>query len=527
MKFLKKNIKAPEVDLAPVYKFYSNGDYKEALSVLDTLTHNFPKDSLLYSIGGDCFMSLTEYEKALLCYEEALKLSPKNIIIFIKKIECLLLNGNTEEALELCSDAILIAPDNSNLYISQGQIFQKSKKFNKAIDSYNKAIKLSPNSKEAFNNKAFSLECLRDFEAAVVCAQKAIEIKNDYSPAFFNLGVSAMHLRLFDLSMQSFNKAIKLEPNCEKYKFAKATLLLLYGDFNNGWALWESRWKLDKLFSPKLETNRPVWTGNKNAKLLVWPEQGIGDQILYSPLLSDLSSKCSELILILDSRLIPLLTRSIGDFCTIYPDNGKESELDYDEHIAMGSLCQYFRINKKDFESSRYGFLKDDKVKTACIKKNLLSSAPLNNKLCGISWKSSSKSLHKNIPLKSFIKLLDLKGYTYVNLQYGDTADEIKLVRDELGIDIISYDEVDNFNDIDGLTSLIQACDVVISIDNLTCQLSGALGKKTHLIISYGGGWWGWMADGSDSPWYNSVQIYRQGADGNLSNLFLKLKERL
>jgi hypothetical protein len=112
-------------------------------------------------------------------------------------------------------------------------------------------------------------------------------------------------------------------------------------------------------------------------------------------------------------------------------------------------------------------------------------------------------------------------------LQYGDTTDEIKSIRDELGIDIISYDEVDNFNDIDGLTSLIQACDVVISIDNLTCQLSGALGKKTHLIISYGGGWWGWMADGSDSPWYNSVQIYRQGADRDLSNLFLKLKERL
>ena len=527
MKIRKKKLKVSDSNLALVYKFYFNGSYKKALSALDALTHDFPKDSLLYSIGGDCYISLAEYEKALLCYEEAIKLSPDNILLFRKTIETLGLCGKIEESLKLCNKAINIAPDNSDLYLLQGKFFQKSKNFTKAIDSYNQVIKISPNNVDAFNNKAHSLESLRDFEAAVVCAKKAIEIKNDYSPAFFNLGVSAMHLRLFDLSMQSFNKAIKLEPNCEKYKFAKATLLLMYGDFKNGWALWESRWKLDKLFSPKLETNRPVWTGNKNAKLLVWPEQGIGDQILYSPLLFDLNEKCSELIVILDSRLITLLTRSIGDFCTLYPDNGKESELDFDEHIPMGSLCQYFRINEKDFESSRYGILKDDTVKTAHIKKNILSSAPLNNKLCGISWKSSNKNVHKNIPLKSFIESLDLKGYTYVNLQYGDTADEIKLVRDELGIDIISYDEVDNFNDIDGLTSLIQACDVVISIDNLTCQLSGALGKKTHLLLTYGGGWWGWMADRSDSPWYNSVKIYRQGSDRNLSNLFLQLKQEL
>ena len=453
------NQEISDQDLAPVYKLFSKGNYKEALLLLDNLTQNFPNNDLLYTLGGNCYSNLKEYELAIPCYEEA--------------------------------------------------------------------IKINPNSADSFNNKANALENLQKFDEAIFCAKKAIQIKPDFALAFFNLGVNAMHLRLFDLSIQSFNKAIELEPNCEKYKFAKAILLLMYGDFKNGWALFDSRWKLDKLFSPKLETNLPVWTGNKNTKLLVWPEQGIGDQICYSSLLPDLNRKCSELIVIVDSRLISLLTRSMGDFCTFYPDNGKESELDYDEHIAIGSLCQYFRTNEKDFKSTRNGFLKDDAIKTAHIKKNILSSAPLNNKLCGISWRSSSKSVHKTPPLKSFIELLDLKGYTYVNLQYGDTADEIKVVRDELGINIISYEEVDNFYDIDGLISLIQACDVVISVDNITCQLSGALGKKTHLLLTYGGGWWGWMADGSDSPWYNSVKIYRQGADGNLSNLFLKLKQEL
>ncbi|MDC0127831.1 tetratricopeptide repeat protein [Methylophilaceae bacterium] len=522
------NLQASEEQLAPVYKLYLDGHYKEALSALDNLNHDFPNDPILFIIGGDCYALLKQYDLAIVCYEEALKVSPENISIYKKKIEVLGFQGKVEEASDFCQEAIKVAPNDSDLYIFRGDIFHKLVQFDKAVDSYSKAIKLNPNSAVAFCNKSNSLIELQRYEEAVASAKKAIQIKYDYSLAFFNLGVAAMNQRLFDLSMQNFNKAIDLEPNSAKYKFAKSTLLLLYGDFKNGWTLWESRWELDELFSPKLETNRPVWTGNKNVRLLVWPEQGIGDHILYSSLLSDLSKKCLDLIVILDERLVDLFRRSMGDFCTFYPDNNKKIELDYDEHISIGSLCQYLRTNEKDFESSRYGYLKDDQDKTDNIKKDLLALTPLNKKLCGISWGSTSKKTgtHKTIPLKTFIQMLDLKGYTYVSLQYGDTADEIKLVQDELGVDIISYNKVDNFNDMDGLASLIQACDTIISVDNITCQLAGALGKEIHVLLTYGS-WWGWTANRIDNPWYDSVKIYKKGVDEPWLSLFDKLKANL
>jgi len=453
------NQEISDQDLAPVYKLFSKGNYKEALSLLDNLAQNFPNNYFLYTLGGNCYANLKEYELAISCYE--------------------------------------------------------------------KAIEINPNSADSFNNKANALENLRKFDEAIFCAKKAIQIKPDFALAFFNLGVNAMHLRLFDLSMESFDMAIQLQPNFEKYKFAKSTLLLLFGDFKNGWSLWESRWKLDKLFSPKLETNCPVWTGDKNSRLLVWAEQGVGDQIMYSGLIPDLSKICPDLIVQVEPRLISLLDRSLGDKCTFYPNN-KSLSVKYDKHIAMGSLCQYLRNDEKDFESSRYGFLKDDEIKTANIKKDLLALTPSNNKICGISWRSVSPKtgIHKTIPLKFFIETLALEGYTFVSLQYGDTSDEIKEVKDELGIDIVSYEKVDNFNDIDGLASLIQACDTVISVDNVTCQLAGALGKGIHLLLTYGS-WWGWMANRSDSPWYDSVKIYRQGVNEAWPSLFLKLKANL
>ena len=522
-----KNLRASEDLLAPVYKFYFNGEYREALSVLDVITQDFPNDPILFSLGGDCYVSLKQYELAIQCYEEALKLSPKNIKFMSKKIEVLCLCGKIEESLELCYEAIMIAPDDSNLYLFQGNIFQELGRPEESIDSYNKVIKLNPNSADAYCNMSNSLENLGKFDEAIIYAKKAIQIKPDFSLAFFNLGVAAMQTRSFDLSMKSFNKAIELQPNLAKYEHAKATLLLLFGDFKNGWNLWESRWNLDRLFSPKLDTNCPVWAGDKNSKLLVWAEQGVGDQIMYGGLIPDLSEICPDISVQVDPRIVNLFNRSMGDKCTFYPDN-KSLPVKYDQHISMGSLCKHLRTDEKDFESSRYGFLKDDKDVTADIKKDLAALVPKNTKLCGISWRSGNLKFgkRKTIKLKNLINSLDLKGYTFINLQYGNTKDEAKEVKDELNIDVVSYDKVDNFNNLDGLTSLIQCCDIVISVDNITCQLAGALGKETHMLLPYGSNWM-WMVERNDSPWYDSIKIYRQGADNDWLSLFKRLKNNL
>ena len=444
----------------------------------------------------------------------------------------LIANGDYKEALTSIERLSQKFPDNYILYDIGGQCYYSLKQYELAIECYDESIKINPDNADTLNNRGDALGQLLIFDEAISCIKKAIKIRPDFDLAFFNLGVFAMHLRLYDLSINSFDVAIQLRPNFAKYKYGKSILLLLYGDFRNAWVLFESRWKLDKLFSPKLETNRPLWTGNKKAKLLVWPEQGVGDHIMYSALLPDLKKKCSNLIVLVDPRLVSLLRRSMGDLITFYPDNVKVAELEYDEHIAIGSLCQYLRNDDKDFKSTRNGFLKDDKIRTSEIKKNLLVlNTQTNKKICGISWRSQTPLVghHKSIHLKDLIEVLDLKGYTFVSLQYGDTADEIKEVKDKLGIDVISYEKVDNFNDIDGLTSLIQACDVVISICNVTCQLAGGLGKEIHVILTFGT-WWGWGVGGPGNPWHSSVNIYRQEDNeqtwhGLFKRLKLNLKE--
>ena len=122
--------------------------------------------------------------------------------------------------------------------------------------------------------------------------------------------------------------------------------------------------------------------------------------------------------------------------------------------------------------------------------------------------------------------MLALPDVDFVSLQYGDTGEEIEQVRSRSSVTVLSYKDVDNFHDIDGLASLIQACDFVVSVDNSTVHLAGALGKDTRVLLPFVPNW-RWLMDRDDSPWYASVKLYRQGSDRNWSGVFESVRSDL
>ena len=113
-----------------------------------------------------------------------------------------------------------------------------------------------------------------------------------------------------------------------------------------------------------------------------------------------------------------------------------------------------------------------------------------------------------------------------VNLQYGDVTDEIIKLKDDHGIEVTQVPDVDNRNDIDGLAALIMACDEVISIDNATVHLSGALGAKTKILLPFNRNWQ-WGTSGSSSYWYNSVELYRQQSADDWKKVLEQLKANM
>ena len=110
-----------------------------------------------------------------------------------------------------------------------------------------------------------------------------------------------------------------------------------------------------------------------------------------------------------------------------------------------------------------------------------------------------------------------------VCLQYGDVRKEVDYIKEKYGIEIIILEEVDLFNDIDDLAALTWACDYVVTIDNITTSIAGALGVDTYLLLARNS-YWFWGINQDKSLWFPSIKILRQDVLGNWNHPLSKIQ---
>ena len=135
--------------------------------------------------------------------------------------------------------------------------------------------------------------------------------------------------------------------------------------------------------------------------------------------------------------------------------------------------------------------------------------------------KNDSIGKNKSMTLEDLKDLLMLPDITFVDLQYTDTSEE-STIQARYGIEVLKLEEIDNFNDIDGLASLIDACDCVVSVSNTTVHIAGAIGKETYFTRE--GKIMVLVKRSEQSIWYKSIKIIEQTKIGQWIMLFNKLK---
>jgi len=259
-----------------------------------------------------------------------------------------------------------------------------------------------------------------------------------------------------------------------------------------------------------ISTSKPIWNHGRGQRVLLWAEQGIGDEVMFASIIPELHASCSKLIVNLDERLIPIFRRSFPNDIEYSSREKPISENEYDAHIPMGSLPQYFRQAAESFKKTSQGWLFANEKKTDNLRQKLLADE--TETLIGISWHSTTPRLGaeaKVLSLSQLAKTLYAPKTKLINLQYGDVSEEIERLNNEHGIEVIQLPEIDNTNDLDGLASLIMACDKVVSISNFSIHLAGALGKEAHVLLAYCSDW-RWGQKPYSNYWYDSVCLHRQ-----------------
>jgi hypothetical protein len=296
------------------------------------------------------------------------------------------------------------------------------------------------------------------------------------------------------------------------------------------WRLYENRFAT----YPKESRNKFITKNffDKNfdslGRAFIFKEQGIGDQILCASVFHEIDKKEKVIYLEVDEKLLPVFNRSFKNLKFVTERNRPKSD-SYETTFGIASLPSFFRKNVNSFNIERNSFLKSDKNKTSTFRQRLLSDAPLN-KICGISWRSKNETIgkYKNLDLINLKEILGLQGITFVNLQYNPPLEELKLLEAEHKVRIKNFSEVDLFNDVDSLCSIVDACDFVVTISNVTAHIAGALGKKVFLMVPYSKGrLWYWHDSLKQSLWYPSVQIFTQTETGDWSVPINEIKVKI
>jgi len=523
-KALRINPHFYEAKLNKACLLQDSSDYENAILLFESAINSSPQYPHAYFNLGTLLQNLNRLDAALLNYDKAIAIMPKYIDAYINRGNILRELGQLEEAIICFDKVIAINPSSADAFNNRGIVYDELKKYEDAISNYDQAISLSPFFADAHMNKGNTLRKVKKLEEAILCFKNVVEIEKDNVDAYINLGNSLKELKRIDESIEAYDKAIFINPNFAEAYFNKSLAYLLLGNFNEGWKFYEWRWRQVKPFSPKrcLEQKR-FWDGSKlNGILLVLPEQGVGDEILYLGILNDVKNQVDRLIVAVDKRLVSICNRSFENISFVSVDE-VDKNFNCDAQIYMGSLGQYFRNDKKCFQNVRTGYLKADRFKTNEIRKKLT----INNKIiCGISWASANKEFgdNKSISIIDLIPLFSFQNMHFVDLQYGDARDELQLLFERTGASIVDMENIDKFNDIDGLASLIDACDVIVTVSNTTAHLAAALGKPVFIILPQGHGLlYYWQIDRHDSPWYPSVKLYRPNIIGSIDDTLLQI----
>ena len=425
--------------------------------------------------------------------------------------------GNNLLALERVEEALLANRRNGVAHSNKGNILLSLDHPIEAIEAYKRAIKLTPNYAEAHSNLGNGFQVIGDYSQAIECYQRALKMEPSNLDFKLNLGNAYSRMNSYEKATQIYEEIINLNPSNPSAHFYLAQIQLFLGKFQAGWMEYEWRWLTIENDSKPLKTSRQAWQGESfEGCLYIWAEQGIGDQILHASMLPELRKFPQKKIISVEKKLLPIFKRSFPDFefidkATFLPEH------EYDQHIPIANLGKFFRNNKNDFIDAEKNYL----VANEQIIYRARDGESLGGKkLCGISWKSTNKSLgkQKSIALMDLSELLKIKNVDFINLQYGDTAAEIRNVNSALDIKINDVQDIDLYEDIDSVLGLIDACDIILTTSNSTAHLAGGLGKEVLLLLPFSvGRFWYWHDIDGVSLWYPSIRVFKQEKQGDWS----------
>ena len=443
-----------------------------------------------------------------------------------------------------CRQAIAADPSLSQSYVNLGMVLREKKKLDEALVAAKKGADLDPNNGAALSNLGNVYMDLHRYQEASTCFRKAMEFQPSFATSYFNYGNALRLLHVLDKAHYYYNKALALNPErgeflhnqglvyqeqglhkeaLEQFRAAHAAspdhlgleFSLARSLWNNG--LFEESWEhfdaglAGDLRKPNRKFQVPRWRGEdiSDKRILVWREQGVGDEIDFSRRFGHIIDKAGEAIFESDKRLISIFQRSFPK-AKFLPQNldGKNDwyREDCDLHLPEGNLMQYFPFSQAELDLAKVpeddieaAFLCGERTKGVTgyltpdperVKEMAERIAALPEGLnIGICWRSKFSHRDRDIhytELEMWEPFFRIPGINFVNVHYDKNEEEIREVEEKCGVKIHRWDDLDLRMDLEGAFALTSQLDMVISTSTSPNRIGDAMGKEVWMMIAGG-----------------------------------------
>ena len=488
------------------------GRYGEAQKLCQQLLKAAPDHADIHHLLGVIFIHAGRHEDAVRHLKQALKLKPDLTEAASNLAKAYTRKGKWREVIA----ALHQTPDTSGKLIDVGFAQEQLDEVDAAAGSYRGALRLDPASGIAHSNLGALLTKQGKLAEAEEHLSRALAAAPAPPTALLNMAMLHEAAGRHDDVVKAYDRVLEGEPDHAAAHFQRAMALLSQGRFAEGWQEYHWRFRRPEARTSHAAFALPFWNGESLAgrSLLIWTEQGPGDEILLASMIPDVLKQGASVTLVCSPRLAPLFRRSFPDCRVIStermhrPDsgvNGCEFQASF-SHLGAGL--------RPSFESfpSRTSFLRADENQRQKLRASYQNGNPARH-LIGLAWHSANPTAErqKSIPLDAWAPILQRRDVTFVSLQYGDHTAGIAAARAAFRCDIVTDPSIDSLKDIDAFAAQVAAMDHVVSVSNTTVHVAGSLGIPTSVLIPKAfGKIWYWFQDRSDSPWYPSLRLFRQ-----------------
>ena len=452
----------------------------EAVKLLDGRAETVPEtESALFNLANVC-LAIEHFVQAESLFNRVLAINPQAPVALINLANLVEARGEAQEAVDLLSQVLEMDPNGGNAGDAYGvlaRILANQAMFDDAIAAYRRAIELKPDNAIVYTNlTALLLSMGRNVEALQVC-----------------------------------ERALTLNPDCDSTRWNLSRALLASGYIEAGWDMYGFGFACGQR-----KPHRPfpglIWEGEslKDKTIMVWREQGLGDDIYFSTCYSDLIARAGHVIIETNPRLVDLYRRTWPQ-ATVRAEVagstglGNYGTVDFDVTAPAGMVASYLRRSLDAFPAEITKLVPDPARVAEC--RAWLDTLGPGPKI-GLAWSSSMVTKLRALvytDLKDWTDLFAIEGASIVNIQYTNVEEDAEALKRDFGLTLHRMPGLDLFNDIEGAAALTSCLDTMVAPASFPMVLGASLGLPCFYYAPKRG----WTKLGSDYlPWFPNVRCH-------------------